>query len=144
MEALLTRVLAVLEHGPGAILYTARGPDDASLARIRVSLGGAEHTGPAIGQALGRLWSRLGARRRLPRVVVCGGDTASHACQAVGARWFDLVAPLAPGSPLIRLTARDPAADGAEVVLKGGQVGGPRLFEAVAAGSAHLARAGPA
>ncbi|UFN47579.1 four-carbon acid sugar kinase family protein [Roseomonas sp. OT10] len=141
-EALHAPVLAALERGPGAILYTARGPGDDSLGAIRAALGGPEATGPAIGGLLGRLWSRLGAARRIPRVVVCGGDTASHACQEVGARWFDLVAPLAPGSPLIRLAAHDPGADGAEVVLKGGQVGGPRLFEAVAAGSAALAVAG--
>jgi uncharacterized protein YgbK (DUF1537 family) len=140
-DALLDPVLAALERGPGAILYTARGPEDASLGAIRAALGGPEATGPAIGAALGTLWARLGAARRVPRVVVCGGDTASHACQAVGARWFDLVAPLAPGSPLIRLAARHAAADGAEVVLKGGQVGGPYLFEGVAAGSAVLATA---
>lgn len=140
-DALLAAVSAALARGPGAIVYTARGPEDPALAQVRARLGGPETTGPAIGAALGRLWTQLGSRARIPRVVVCGGDTASHACQAVGARWFDLVAPLAPGSPLIRVTARDPGADGAELVLKGGQVGGTHLFRAVAAGSAALATA---
>lgn len=138
-NGLLAELLEALRRGPGAIVFTARGPDDPTLSRVRDALGGPEATGPAIGALLGRLWAQAAAAMRIPRVVICGGDTASHACLAVGARWFDLVAPLAPGSPLIRVAATARGVDGAELVLKGGQVGGPHLIQATAAGSAALA-----
>jgi uncharacterized protein YgbK (DUF1537 family) len=138
-DALRATLLEALQRGPGAIVFTARGPDDPDLARVRDALGGPEATGPAIGAALGGIWREIAAAMRIPRVVICGGDTASHACLAVGARWFDLVAPLAPGSPLIRIAASAPGVDGVELVLKGGQVGGPHLIQATAAGSAALA-----
>ncbi len=138
-ETLRADLLAALERGPGAIVFTARGPDDPFIPIIREALGGPESTGPAIGAALGAIWRSIAATMRIPRVVICGGDTASHACLAVGARWFDLVAPLAPGSPLIRIAANAPGVDGVELVLKGGQVGGPHLIQATALGSAALA-----
>lgn len=140
-QAPAAAILAALDRGPGAIVHTALGPEDPALATVRDALGGPAGTGPAIGRALGMLWARLASEHRIPRVVICGGDTASHACQAVGARWFDLIAPLAPGSPLIRLAADAPGVDGAAIMLKGGQVGGPRVFEGVAAGSAAIATA---
>jgi uncharacterized protein YgbK (DUF1537 family) len=46
------------------------------------------------------------------------------------------IAPLAPGSPLCRALSPDPARDGLEIALKGGQVGGEDFFRAVRDGSA--------
>ena len=46
-----------------------------------------------------------------------------------------LTAPLAPGAPLCRAHADDPALDGLELALKGGQVGRDDFFQAAKAGS---------
>ena len=45
------------------------------------------------------------------------------------------IAPLAPGSPLCRAHAVDPARDGLQIALKGGQVGGEDFFRTVRDGA---------
>jgi uncharacterized protein YgbK (DUF1537 family) len=68
------------------------------------------------------------------RVVVAGGDTSGHVAGALGIYALDMVAPIAPGSPLCRAYAADAAFDGIEIALKGGQVGKPDYFEHVRRG----------
>ena len=45
------------------------------------------------------------------------------------------IAPVAPGSPLCRAHSTDPARDGLQIALKGGQVGGDDFFCAVRDGA---------
>ena len=47
---------------------------------------------------------------------------------------LEMIAPLTPGAPLCRVLAPDRYIDGREVVLKGGQMGGPSFFSQVRAG----------
>jgi uncharacterized protein YgbK (DUF1537 family) len=54
----------------------------------------------------------------------------------LGIRALTALAPMAPGSPLCRAWSEDPRVDGLEIVLKGGQVGGPDCFRLVKAGGA--------
>ncbi len=53
---------------------------------------------------------------------------------AIGAEALEIVAPLAPGSPLMRLRSQDARHDGLEIALKGGQMGGPDLLLRAAVG----------
>lgn len=67
------------------------------------------------------------------RIIVCGGDTSSRVTPLLGATSLSIVAN--PWDNVVLLTAHsgDPAVDGAEMLLKGGQVGDDDLFEAIRA-----------
>ncbi|MFI7700429.1 four-carbon acid sugar kinase family protein [Nonomuraea sp. NPDC049480] len=119
------------------------------FAQVEEHLRAGRHTivqstrGPArdpagIGELLGRIAAaavRGGLARRL---VVAGGDTSGEVVAALGARSLDVVTVLAPGGPVCVLASDDPACDGLEVALKGGQVGGDDYF--LRASGAHPVR----
>jgi uncharacterized protein YgbK (DUF1537 family) len=65
----------------------------------------------------------------LARIGVAGGDTSSHAVQALDAWGLSYLAALGAGTALCRLHSDSPALDGTEVMLKGGQMGGEDVFE---------------
>lgn len=112
-----------LAAGENTVLYTALGPT------------GEFAHGADLGIALGSLLRDLLARpyaSSMPvrRVVLCGGDTASHAVQQLGLYALTWVANLQPGGPLCRAHS-DAELDGLELVLKGGQVGTQKFFDVV-------------
>ena len=112
-----------LASGRDTILYTALGTP-ASAAH-----------GDLLGIALGNLLRELLARSTrstapVRRVLICGGDTSSHAVQQLGIHALTWVANIQPGGPLCRAHADSPL-DGLELVLKGGQVGTPDFFDLV-------------
>jgi uncharacterized protein YgbK (DUF1537 family) len=68
------------------------------------------------------------------RVGIAGGDTSSHAVEALecwGLEWLGL---LDNGVALLRARADEPAIDGLELMLKGGQMGGEDLFDRLVRG----------
>lgn len=140
------RGLAVLQGGRSPLVFTARGPDDAAIARTRAAVAasglGAGAVNARIGCGLGRLLDRLMREGGIRRGVVAGGDTSSHATQALGVRALTAIAPLAPGAPLCRIHADKPGLRQREIVLKGGQMGGIDFFQTVL-GGAEVARAEP-
>ncbi|MDX3976278.1 four-carbon acid sugar kinase family protein [Shinella sp.] len=122
--------LKVLESGSSVVLYTALG---SAADRGGELDGGARQR---LGRALGRIQSALVARAGLSRAVVAGGDTSSHALGEMGISALTLKMPLpqTPGSPLC--IAHGGAADGLQIALKGGQVGGDDYFSMIRAGRA--------
>ncbi|MFE7504710.1 four-carbon acid sugar kinase family protein [Promicromonospora sp. NPDC057488] len=71
---------------------------------------------------------RAGATRR---VVVCGGDSSSRVTTLLGVDSLSIAANPWANVVLLRAHSADPAVDGAELLLKGGQVGDDDLFERV-------------
>lgn len=67
-------------------------------------------------------------RTGVRRLLVAGGDTSGAVASALGIESIEMVASLARGAPLCRVHAPATACDGLELVFKGGQVGGERLF----------------
>ena len=130
--ALLDRALAALSSGKSVVIYTATGPDDASIAATRAQLmqsgGDAKNTAKVLGAELGRLARELIVRSRLRRVVIAGGDTASYATRELGLYALEMRAPLTPGAPLCRGYSDDARLDGLEIALKGGQMGRADYF----------------
>jgi uncharacterized protein YgbK (DUF1537 family) len=122
--------MAVLSAGRSVILYTALGPAADRGGEIDTSAG-ARHR---IGKALGRIERELVARAGLKRAVIAGGDTSSHALGEMGIAALTLTMPLpqTPGSPLC--IAHGGAADGLQIALKGGQVGGDDYFSMIRSG----------
>jgi uncharacterized protein YgbK (DUF1537 family) len=63
------------------------------------------------------------------RVGVAGGDTSSFALRQLGLWALRWTGSLSAGVPLMRVHADDAAIDGLELMLKGGQMGPPDVFE---------------
>ncbi|GGG84271.1 four-carbon acid sugar kinase family protein [Edaphobacter dinghuensis] len=109
-----------LRRGEDTILYTALGASTSPAA------------GESLGIALGQLLNGLLAQTPVTRVILCGGDTSSHAVQQLGISALTWKASLQPGAPLCHAHYADSAARYLELTLKGGQIGTEDFF--------HIAR----
>ncbi|MBS7780340.1 four-carbon acid sugar kinase family protein [Acidovorax sp. CCYZU-2555] len=89
----------------------------------------------ALAMACGELLAQVLKWAPIKRLGVAGGDTSSHAVQALDAWGLSYQAQLAPGVALCRLHSDDPALDGLEIMLKGGQMGSETLFEQLLSGN---------
>lgn len=74
------------------------------------------------------------AGHRLNRIGIAGGDTSSQATLALGLWGLAFRCVLAPGVTVSVARSDDPVTDGIELMLKGGQMGGDRLFDELVAG----------
>jgi uncharacterized protein YgbK (DUF1537 family) len=90
----------------------------------------------ALARVGGELLAGVSAAVPLARVGIAGGDTSSHAVQALDAWGLSYGAQLAPGVALCRLHSDVAALDGLEIALKGGQMGGEDFFERLVHGNA--------
>lgn len=124
-EARLADAAVAALAGQGkALIHSAEGPLDAA----------APAAGEKLGQALGRVAGQVVRRAGLQRLLFAGGDTSSHGVAQLGIDALTWAAPIERGAPLVRAHAGDPAVDGLELVLKGGQMGGDGFFETVRLG----------
>jgi len=134
------QALRLLGEGKDPLVYTARGPDDPAVANLTRAIAASNVPASAvndrIGNGLGRLLDTTLRESRVTRAVIAGGDTSGHASLALGIFALTALAPIAPGSPLCRAHSDDPAHEGLEITLKGGQVGAPDFFSAVKRGGA--------
>jgi uncharacterized protein YgbK (DUF1537 family) len=119
---------AVVKHlsaGRHVIVHTSRGAGDPRVAAAAELLG----------NALGVVVKAAVSRTRVRRVLIAGGDTSGYLARTLGIEALEMVAPLTPGAPLCRAhAAPDSPVDGLELNFKGGQVGRPDYFGAVARG----------
>ncbi len=122
-----------LRAGRSVVLYSALGRG-AGFVAPEAGADGAFNR--RLGERLGVILRTLIERESLTRVVVAGGDTSGHATRQLDVHALTLLAPLAPGGPLCRAHSHDARLDGLEIVLKGGQVGDERFFDAARAGNA--------
>jgi len=115
---------AALTDGGRCVIHSAEGPlGDAAPA-----------AGALLGAALGRVAHEAIRRQGLRRILFAGGDTSSHGVAELGIDALTWAAPIERGAPLVRTHAAEPAVDGLELVLKGGQMGGEGFFETVRRG----------
>ena len=106
-----------------------------SFCTSRSLAGGRPHPGRPRHRFCSRTAARAcSPRANLNRFVVAGGDTSTTAVKMLRIDALEMIAPLTPGAPLCRALAPDRYLDGREVVLKGGQMGGPSFFSQVRAG----------
>jgi 3-oxoisoapionate kinase len=115
----LQTVEEALTAGRDVIAHTARGPQDPRLS----SGTRAEHVGTTIGAAAGRM-ARSGLTHDL---VICGGDTSSHALAAMRISELRVRELFVTAGPIC-VADEDSDVAGCRLLLKGGQVGGPSLF----------------
>jgi uncharacterized protein YgbK (DUF1537 family) len=130
--------LELLAAGRSVILYSARGLRDPAMrvSNEKLRQHGIDEltTRERLGRQQGLLLRELLLASGLRRVCVAGGDTSSHAISQLGIYALELRAPMTPGQPLCRAHSDDPALDGLEIALKGGQHGRADHFESVRVG----------
>lgn len=112
-------VRAALTQGRHTVVYTARGTSTGTAS-------------PDLSQRLGKL--ALGAVEDglTRRLVVAGGDTSGEIVGMAGVSAIEIVSSIDVAGLLCRTFGDGSVLDGAEVVLKGGQVGGDDFFLRVA------------
>ena len=111
-----------LAAGRSVVLYTALGPQTPDAMH-----------GKNFGVALGRLLRQLVLATGVRRILIAGGDTATHAVRQLGLDALTFAAPLVSGVPLCRAGASSQL-DGLELALKGGQMGSDDFFVNVRSG----------
>ena len=124
-HGLIHQVSGMFANGQDVILYTSRDNSPSEFA------------GEALGATLGRILRTLLDLTSIERVVLCGGDTSSHAVQQLGIVALTWKASLQPGAPLCRVHFSDSSSRPLELILKGGQVGSDDFFK-VAKGEHRL------
>jgi 3-oxoisoapionate kinase len=111
-----------LQSGHSVVLYTALGP----------TIQDHQHS-ERFGAALGKLLRELVLSTGVRRVLIAGGDTATHSVKQLRLDALTFAAPLVAGVPLCRASAASQL-DGLELALKGGQIGPEDFFANVREG----------
>jgi uncharacterized protein YgbK (DUF1537 family) len=125
---------AKLTSGRHVIVHTSRGNADPRLAATRAAIQDGS-TAAVLGGALGTITRAAVGRTGVRRVLIAGGDTSGYLARSLGVESLEMIAPLTPGAPLCRASAASGSpVDGLELNFKGGQVGRPDYFAAVARG----------
>ena len=140
--ATIERIVEALDAGRDVVAHSATGQSDPREAMVTDHFGrrgfsaeaGRIQGGRALASAAGNLLDRVLKRVPLDRFVVAGGDTSTAAVKQLGIDALEMVAPLAPGAPLCRALAPGHDLHRRELVLKGGQLGGPDFFLQAKAG----------
>jgi 3-oxoisoapionate kinase len=124
------------QWGAQVVAHSSTGPSDPREALVtdhfaRLGLSaedGRIKGGRALASAAGALLANVLKRAPLDRFVVAGRDTSTAAVKQLDIDALEMVAPLFPGAPLCRARAPGRPLDGRQLVLKGGQMGGPDFF----------------
>lgn len=127
-----SEALRLLRQGTSVIIYSAKGPGDAIIARTKSGLHAAgrnsRDTGTMIGEALGRICRAVMMGKRLRRIAVAGGDTSGYVMKQLDICALEMTGQIAPGVPLCRTYSHSSPFAGLELALKGGQMGGEDFF----------------
>jgi uncharacterized protein YgbK (DUF1537 family) len=141
IDTLYDEALQALHKGQDVLIYSAEGPDDPAVAAFKKILDmrafDFETLNIKIGQTLGILLDRLLSAHNMTRVVISGGDTSGRVARELGIDALTAFAPLVPGAPLCRAHGVASRNQGLELLLKGGQVGGPDIFMRAKTGGAY-------
>ncbi len=119
-SAQFAQALQALRQGRSVVLYTALGPQPKD----------GKH-GEKFSAAMGTMLRRLVLATGVRRILVAGGDTATHAVKQLGLDALTFAASLLPGVPLCSGHAVGSPLNGLELALKGGQMGPEDFFAQV-------------
>jgi 3-oxoisoapionate kinase len=138
IERCVDAAATAIRRGTSAIVYSAEGPDDASVTGFdmlatKADLSRAD-AARRVGSTLAEVMRRLLERADLQRIVVAGGDSSGEVASALGIQALSVQAGMAPGAPLCRAWSATQGRDGLQIVLKGGQIGAASFFGDVQSG----------
>ncbi|WP_263417380.1 four-carbon acid sugar kinase family protein [Terriglobus albidus] len=114
-QAVVAQAIQSIGQGRDTVLYSAMGPVSGPAS------------GSTLGELLGVMMRQIVQATHISRVLLCGGDTSSHAVRQLGLRALTWQANLHTGVPLCRTHG---ALD-IELALKGGQMGDEDFFQVV-------------
>lgn len=124
--------ISALRSGRSAIVFSAEGPGDPAVVGfddLAAGFGDSRHAAARkVGEALAGVMRTILDQVDVRRAVVAGGDSSGDVASALGIEALTVAAELVPGAPLCRAWSALPRRDGLEIVLKGGQMGGPDFF----------------
>src|SRR5690606_22160920 len=120
--AAAAEALSMLREGRNVVVYTCGGDQPTAESPIPVT---------HLADELARTIIHCAERIPLDRVIIAGGDTSGHVVMALGATAMISKFPAGKYTQLCELEAENPAINGLEVVLKGGQIGEADFFEFV-------------
>ena len=127
-DMLLLQVATSLTEGVNTLVYTQ--PDTLHDAGAPgVDTGRAAQLAQASAGFVARVQARMALIAPLRRIGIAGGDTSSHVTRSLGLWGLSYADRMAAGVTLCRMHSDDPTLDGAELMLKGGQVGPEDLFD---------------
>lgn len=121
-EQLVERVTSGLRAQQNVLVYTET-PNGAASDTTQARL-----VAQATATLVARVVSQMALVAPLRRIGIAGGDTSSHVVQALGLWGLSYQTTVAPGVALSRAHSENPALDGLELMLKGGQMGAADLF----------------
>ena len=121
----LNRVLHSLERGESVIVGTSP-LEPAPGAKVPDTV--PTETGQRIGVTYARILSSAIRRGLVGRSAIAGGDTSGWTIKSMDAYALAIVGALDVAAAVCALHSDDASLDGAQVVLKGGQVGGDDFF----------------
>ncbi|HTW10606.1 MAG TPA: four-carbon acid sugar kinase family protein [Acidimicrobiales bacterium] len=127
LEASIGTALRALRSGRSVVAYSALGTrpmGDGAASGVPGAPGSPSG-------ALGQMAAAVLKEHPVHRLVVAGGDTAGQVMRAIGGDGLDYLTTIAGTSALCTLRAGLCSGKPIEVVLKGGQIGGPDFFEQV-------------
>jgi 3-oxoisoapionate kinase len=126
IERVTDAALSSLISGNNTVIFSALGPDDPMVRNTLKQ----QHSRPQrIAQCQAEITARLLETFPLKRLVTAGGDTSGYVLKKLKIRVLEFTNVLAPGAPLCQAHAENPAVDGLEIAIKGGQNGTVRYFE---------------
>ena len=122
IAAIAGQAIDLLKQGRLPLIYSAVGPDDPSIEKVKAS--GRQHE---LTKVQGRILSEVLTHIVPRRIIVAGGDTSSYALDQLDVTALELCGPNS-GSPLCLIRSRRKELEGVEILLQGGQVGEEQFY----------------
>ncbi len=135
-EGLRATVAGHLRAGRHTLVWTAPAEAASAQTATVAEVAAAEVAAAEVAAATAAFAAAVLRAVPLRRVGIAGGDTSSLAVRALGCWGLSYRTALAPGVTVSRTHGDGAAADGLELMLKGGQMGPDDLFERLLAPAA--------
>jgi len=136
IELVSSTAIKAISRGKVPLIYTALGPYDAAISETRMEMSqkGITNYAEVLAGSQGTIAARVIEKVGKTRIAVAGGDTSGYVSRTLGINALELLAPMAPGSPLCIAHSGNKKFDGLEIALKGGQNGNEKYFESIMIG----------
>jgi len=126
-QQMAAHVAGLLREGQSVLVFTSNPTQPTTTASDSSS--NTDTDASALAIACGQWLALVLQATPVQRLGIAGGDTSSHAVQALNAWGLSYLQSLSPGVALCRLHSDEPHLDGMEISLKGGQMGTLQVFE---------------
>ncbi|SDJ30111.1 four-carbon acid sugar kinase family protein [Natribacillus halophilus] len=127
----LIKVTELIEEKKKVILYTADGPNDPAIEKMKEHVNDTNDIGYTIGHDLGVWTKKIIENCHLDRVIISGGDTSGFVTKELEIYALELLSSISPGAPLCVAYSKNEIFNEMQIALKGGQLGGKDFYKRV-------------